>query len=578
MTQPALTLRAMITGVVIGALLTPCNIYSGLKIGWSFNMSIAALLLAFGVWRGLQRLLPLRSWEILESNINQTTASSAASIISGGLVAPIPALALIQGQNLPLLPLIVWVFVVSFLGIWVAWFLRKGLIQDAALPFPAGTATAETMRDMFSHGQAAVHKVLVLLSAGIAGAAVKVLDLVFTLPRWFPEIALAKGGVLAGAATLKKLTFAIEPSALLVGFGGIIGLRAGLSLALGAVLAWGVIAPWGIRNGWLQVGPDAVSWFSDLVEWLIWPGVSLMVAATLTSLAIRGVRRGAAGSSQRPHEPRESRGIIRFRHGGLLVAAVLAVVAQILIFDIHWTMALLAIPMAFLLASVAARVTGETGIPPIGAIGKVSQLGFGVVAPGQVVTNLMTANVAGGAAGQCADLLNDFKAGAAVGATPYTQVIAQCVGVLTGSIVGSLVYLLLIPDPVAMLLTEQWPAPAVATWKVVAETLQAGLGAVPLGARWALGLGAVAGILLALCDSFAPPSLARWLPSAPALGLAFVIPASISLTLCLGALLAFVLYRIKPQWAERYWLAVAAGLVAGESLAGVGGALVDMFY
>jgi uncharacterized oligopeptide transporter (OPT) family protein len=33
-----LTLRALLTGLLIGAVLTPCNVYSGLKIGWSFNM------------------------------------------------------------------------------------------------------------------------------------------------------------------------------------------------------------------------------------------------------------------------------------------------------------------------------------------------------------------------------------------------------------------------------------------------------------------------------------------------------------------------------------------------------------
>lgn len=51
-------------------------------------------------------------------------------------------------------------------------------------------------------------------------------------------------------------------------------------------------------------------------------------------------------------------------------------------------------------------------------MGKLSQLGFAVIAPAQATTNLMTANVAGGAAGQTADLLNDFKAGMLVGATP----------------------------------------------------------------------------------------------------------------------------------------------------------------
>ena len=45
------TFRAIATGIVIGVLLTPCNVYSGLKIGWSFNMSITAGLLSFAFWR-----------------------------------------------------------------------------------------------------------------------------------------------------------------------------------------------------------------------------------------------------------------------------------------------------------------------------------------------------------------------------------------------------------------------------------------------------------------------------------------------------------------------------------------------
>ena len=153
----------------------------------------------------------------------------------------------------------------------------------------------------------------------------------------------------------------------------------------------------------------------------------------------------------------------------------MTVTLQITLFGIHWTMALLAIPLAFVLAAIAARVVGETSVAPIGAIGKVSQLTFGALAPGQPITNLMTANVAGGAAGQSADLLNDFRAGHEIGASPARQVVAQCAGVLTGSLVGSLVYLKLIADPASELLTPEWPAPAVATWKAVAETLGHGL-------------------------------------------------------------------------------------------------------
>ena len=270
--------------------------------------------------------------------------------------------------------------------------------------------------------------------------------------------------------------------------------------------------------------------------------------------------------------PATSRPTKRARLGGsaaLRLAAALTVILQIILFDIHWTMAVLAIPLAFVLATVAARVVGETSVAPIGAIGKVSQLTFGTLAPAQPVTNLMTANVAGGAAGQCADLLNDFRAGHQVGATPARQVAAQCAGVVSGSVAGSLVYLSLITDPATQLLTPEWPAPAVATWKAVAETLSHGLQGIPSSALVAMAIAGVLGIVLALAERRVSGTRLILVPSGATLGLAFVIPASTSITLFLGAAIAAGLYRLVPSWSARFLLSVAAGLVAGESLYGV---------
>jgi uncharacterized oligopeptide transporter (OPT) family protein len=259
----------------------------------------------------------------------------------------------------------------------------------------------------------------------------------------------------------------------------------------------------------------------------------------------------------------------RGRLAGLIAASALVVALEIAFFDIHWTMAIIAVPLAFVLATVVARVTGETGIPPIGATGKVSQLAFGILAPAQPVTNLMTANVAGGAAGQAADLLNDLKVGSEIGAHTGKQIMAQCAGVLTGSLVGSYVYLQLIPDPAGQLLTVEWPAPAVATWKAVAETLSQGLGGIPTSAAIAMGIGALVGVVLAVLELRLPQRVLAWVPSGATIGLAFVIPASTSITLFVGAALAAVLHRLFPNWSQRFLMAIAAGLVAGESLFGV---------
>jgi uncharacterized oligopeptide transporter (OPT) family protein len=321
----------------------------------------------------------------------------------------------------------------------------------------------------------------------------------------------------------------------------------------------------------LPAGSDGPQ-FARLVEWLLWPGVSLMVCSTLSSLALRLLRqRGTAGTGRggrfRPRRPERVPAL------GLCSAVLLVVALQSALFGIDVFMALLTIPLALCLAAVAARVVGATGIPPIGAIGQLSQLGFGVVAPGQVSTNLMGANTAGGAAGQCTDLMNDFKVGKAIGATPSKQVIAQCLGIAVGSVVGVLVYKALIPDPRAMLLTGEWPAPAAATWKAVAETLASGLGSLPASVRWAILLGGLAGLALGVLEAVVPAGRARYLPSAAALGLSFVLPASVSIMMASGAVLAWLVGLRWPRLTERFAVTTAAGLVAGESIAGVGASL-----
>jgi uncharacterized oligopeptide transporter (OPT) family protein len=582
-TSRELTLRALLTGVVIGAVLTPCNVYSGLKIGWSFNMSIAAALLSFAFWRLAEDLFRARHWGLLENNINQTTASSAASIISGGLVAPIPALTLLTGQTLGSTALILWVFTVSALGIVVATLMRNPMIARDSLAFPAGTAAAETLREIHGLGREAALRVRMLFGSAVVAGGLKLLaDFLLAVPRWSPSLSLPAPVALAASGTsklsFKNLGLALDPSLLMIGFGAIIGLRAGLSLLLGAVLAWVLLAPWILAQGWVAAGAPKVFWFGPLVEWLIWPGVTLMTTASLTAFLInylprfRRVSLQATGTKTTVRFPVPTGVFVP----GAFAVVTLAVVVQQHLFAIPWLAGLVAVALSLVLAIVAARVVGETGIAPIGAIGKVAQLSFGVVAPGNATANLMGANVTGGAAGQCADLLNDLKCGALLGATPSRQIFAQCFGVLTGSVVGSLTYLILIPDPASMLLTAEWPAPAVATWKAVAEVLSVGLHAIPAGAGLAMLPAAVLGVGMALGSCLLPARIAAWIPSASAVGLAFVIPAWISLSLFFGAAIAALAARLWPAWSARFVLAIAAGLVAGESLAGIAAAMARM--
>jgi uncharacterized oligopeptide transporter (OPT) family protein len=62
----------------------------------------------------------------------------------------------------------------------------------------------------------------------------------------------------------------------------------------------------------------------------------------------------------------------------------------------------------------------------------------------------------------------------------------------------------------------------------------------------------------------------------PALGLAMVIPASISITMFFGSLIGKALERYQPNLTQRFLIAAASGLIAGESLTGVIRALLGI--
>jgi len=236
-------------------------------------------------------------------------------------------------------------------------------------------------------------------------------------------------------------------------------------------------------------------------------------------------------------------------------------------FHIQIWMGIIAVLMTFLLVVVAARSTGETDITPTGPLSKMTQLTFGALAPGNITTNLMTANITAGSCSHAGDLLTDLKSGYLLGAKPRQQFIAQFFGVLAGAVVVVPVFFLLVPNA-SVLGTDQWPAPAAQVWRGVAELLAKGVAALHPTARVGLVIGAVVGILIPLLE-LAFPKAKKYIPSPTGLGLAFTITGFYSVSMFIGALAALALSKAKPKMAEEYVVPVSSGIIAGESLMGV---------
>ncbi|HNW45695.1 MAG TPA: OPT/YSL family transporter, partial [Elusimicrobiales bacterium] len=234
---------------------------------------------------------------------------------------------------------------------------------------------------------------------------------------------------------------------------------------------------------------------------------------------------------------------------------------------------LVAVIMTFFLAIVAARATGESDITPIGAMGKITQLTFGVLAPTNMTTNLMTASVTAGAAGSTADLLVDLKSGYLLGANPRQQFLAQFFGIFAGTLVVVPAFYILVPNAAA-LGSEQWPAPSAQVWAAVAKLLSNGVHSLHPAARMGMIVGGLVGIIIPALELLFPKHR-KYIPSAMGLGLSMVIPFWNSFSMFIGGLIALILEKTNKPLAEKYIVPVSSGIIAGESLMGVAIALSD---
>jgi uncharacterized oligopeptide transporter (OPT) family protein len=318
----------------------------------------------------------------------------------------------------------------------------------------------------------------------------------------------------------------------------------------------------------------------DVLEWLLWPGVVLMVVSSLVGLSFSGpAMLRAFRGSKGPAAVKVDGGDVskRWFIAGASIALICAVIAQVAFFEIKAWAAVVGVLLSFILAVVATRVSGETNVTPIGAMGKVTQLAFGVMDPTNPAANLMAANVTGGSASQCADLMHDLKCGYMLGATARKQAVAQIAGALSGSLLGSMFYLILIPNPREQLMTDQWPAPAVATWKAVAELFKVGFEALPQGTPAAMLIAGVLGVALPVLEKSVAKKWRYLVPSAAAMGLALVIMPRNAISMLVGAILAYILAKVCKTWTERFLVTICAGVIAGESLTGAGDALRLLF-
>lgn len=566
-----LTVRACAAGMLLGGLMSLSNLYVALKTGWSIGVSITAGILAFAIFSVLLKLRFVRTaFGMLENNAMQSVASAAGYMTGGGTVAAIPALMMITGQPMAGWPMFFWISSIAMLGVVMAIPMKMQMINVEQLRFPTGIAAAETLKALHGEeGTEGAEKARLLGWGGLAGAVVAFLrDARASWMPWnLPEKIKIPFVTLAGRP-LTDYTLSFEGSLIMLGAGAIMGFRAAWSMLLGAFINFGIIAPMLYARGII----DPKLGYKNIVAWSVWFGSAMILTSGLLAFAFewRTVARAfksVTGAFDAADGEASKEVPMLWFFIGLAALTPVVVFLEWFLFGIKIWMGLLSVVMSFFIAIVACRATGETDTTPTGALGKITQITFGALDPGNMTTNLMTANVTGGVGLHAADLLTDLKSGYLLGADARQQFWAQFFGVLAGSVFVVPAYRLLIPTA-DLLGTDKWPAPGAQTWKGVAVLLAQGFHTLHPTAQAALGVGAVLGIVLVLIEKAFPKH--RWLiPSPTGLGLAFTTPAFNTISMFLGALIALIMERKRPALAEKSIVPVSSGFIAGESLVGV---------
>ena len=255
-TLPEFTLKAAISGIVLGVVFGAANTYLGLKAGLTISTSIPVAVLTVVVFRLLGAFGMRHS--ILELNMSQTIGSASSSVASGVLFT-IPAL-FIWNMNPPLRQITLLAMCGGLIGVLAMIPLRRYLIKQehGKLPYPEGLACAEVLVAAEGGGRQATP---VFLGIGV-GMLFKLITDGFKFVRSEFEMALGF-----------KASVAISVSPALIGVGYILGIRIATVMVAGGALSAFVIIP--LINLWGSslsdpLFPETVKLIRDMSSGEIW--------------------------------------------------------------------------------------------------------------------------------------------------------------------------------------------------------------------------------------------------------------------------------------------------------------------
>jgi len=553
---PELTWTAVIVGWFLGVIIAISIGYAALILGFSIEGSELAAILGFGILRGI-----LRRKSIIENNIVQTIASGVNGA-SSGMMFSVPAIFILgYGDKFDPVLLTFGCIAGAFLGIAFIIPLRKHMIDFERLTYPGGVAVATILK---SPG-AGVQKAIILLGAAAVSAAVHIFSQQTGVSNWNLGAAVGLPDYMNGIWYISLLT---------IGTGFIAG-RGGVAFIIGGFVAYWFLSPMLSATGGfpLDAMGAVISDPGQLRLMLYRPlGIGMLIGGAMMGVALAlpliiSAVRSMQNASKVASGVSSDEMPIKMLYFAIVGAAV--VLAFIAITSVESVgllrgigMALLGTLWIWMSGIILSEAIGRTNWSPLSGMTLIGITLLIILTHGMERGDSIVAAITVGAAtcvamSQATDLMLDLKTGYLVGATPRMQQLGQFIGAWLGPIV--VIGLIFVLQEAYTLGSERLPAPQGQALASMVEGIMGG--DVPTQKYMA---GAVLGGLLSAVIGGLGITV----------GLGFYLPFNIVLTYSLGTLSRELSDRYKGKsWSDNVGIPIAAGLIVGEALIGVGYAI-----
>jgi uncharacterized oligopeptide transporter (OPT) family protein len=622
-----LTFRSALTGFLLGGILAATGLYIAAKTGISIGVGLTSVILAFALGRILHSAGIARDFTILENNCTQSIATAAGYVVTP-LTSSLAAYMLITGIIVPWWQMMVWMVVISIIGVLIAFPMKRRFINEEQMPFPEGRASGVVLDSLY-HGAAGTGmfkaRLLAVTAIGTGLYQALVSDgwmklIQFKILRmdqwaglkepWMVHERLDTYYYQAGGAALKILNTDIRAlglrltlDAAMLGVGGLMGIAVASSCLLGAFINFVVLAPMMIERGdivqrVLEGGKLVPISRAEIVnQWSMWWGVTMMVAGSLVGLfakpeiftsAFKALRGGGESRAATGPDPLAHIELpLWMSWVGVPVFSLLGAWVTHEFFGVSMGLALAALPLIFVLTVICTNSMALTSWTPTGSLSKITQFTMGAIDNTNPASNLLPAGMTGEIAANAANLLSDIKPGYMLGGKPRHQAVGHVIGLLAGvAACVPLYFLLFLPADAsgvrsaATIVSEQFAMPAAIQWKGVAEIIAKGFSGLPLSALIAMGVAATAAVVIELARV---ATKGRFPLSSVSIGLGVVLPPESTFAMFVGALMFWLMglrHKAPGTRGHTIWVEgcepICAGLISGAALMGIGNAIVNV--